>query len=459
MLPLQILPHLDAHTACEKAGPQMVGDFVFPFAGYSTTSPLSVPLSGALKARMALLLFLSDPIPRECLDLCLLSAREWNRALHWLDTSGLALYFFARLQEKNRESQLPEWVLRRLRQNLADNKRRTASLLAESAAIQREFQRSGLRYAVLKGFSLLPHSVPRLELRSQLDLDYLIAERDAPAARCLLEKRGYRLRAISGRSWEFKIDAPPSSLAELYSDSSNWSVELHLEAPNTPSALLPRLEHIQFHDMSVPVLAPADLFIGQGLHLYKHICSEFYRTAHLLEFRRHVLSRYDDSCFWEQVRERGERNLRTVLALGVATLLIEKTMGPFAPESLTGWTAERLPRTLRAWVDRYGMRSAVMSFPGSKHYLLLQREIESLGIGSRRTVGQALVPRALPPAVAVATPDESLAARIRRCFFQYRFILYRLRFHIFAGFDYLREARAWRAIVSAEVNSQGAAKL
>lgn len=449
MLPLKTLSQSDTETCCEPDGPQSTDDFAFCFARFSTGESQRARLTGPLQTRLALLRLFSEPIPRECLRLWLLSPREWGQALHWLDVSGLALYFLARVLEKHLDPMLPRTVLHRLRQNLADNTLRTSWMLAESMAIQREFQRSGFLYAVLKGFSLWPHSVPRLELRSQLDLDYLIAERDAFGARRQIEAHGYRLRAISGRSWEFDTDAPPSSLAELYRPSPNRSLELHLESPNAASAVLAQLDYVRFHGMSVPVLAPPDLFLGQGLHLYKHVCSEFYRPAHLLEFRRHVLARSGDPSFWEQVRERGECSVRARLALGLVTLLVERTMGPFAPEQLTSWTVDRLPFRLRAWVDRYGIRSAVMGQPGSKLYLLLQQEMEALGIGSRRTIQQSLLPRRLPPAIVHAAPHETLSARVRRNFFQCRFILYRLRFHCVAGLGYLREALVWRRIAIA----------
>jgi len=448
---LERLPQLDTDHA--RRSPERPADFAHPFARFATVGPASSRLSGALRIRRAVLLLFSNPIPRECLRLWLLCSREWNQTLHWLDVSGLALYFLARIQEKQLEPMLPKPVLHRLRQNLADNTRRTASMLAESMAIQQKFQESGLHYAVLKGCSLWPHSVPRLELRSQLDLDYLIAEHDAPAAQRILEGYGYRLRAISGRSWEFKTDAPPSSLADLYCASPHRSLELHLESPSSSSSLLERLDHVPFHGISVPVLRAPDLFIGQGLHLYKHLCSEFYRPAHILEFRRHVIARRDDADFWDEVMERGEHSLATSLALGVVTLLTERVMGSFAPDAFRRWTVDRLPRPLRAWVDRYGVRSAVMNFPGSKVYLLLQQQMEALGIGSRRSARQALFPRRLPPAIAHPVANESLRAAIRRHCVQGRFVLQRLRFHLVAGLGYLRETRSWRQFIAAEANS------
>src|SRR5665213_1756475 len=101
---------------------------------------------------------------------------------------------------------LPPGVLTRLKQNLRDNVERTRGMIAESVALQQEFQKACLSYATLKGFSLCPSSVPKPELRHQFDLDFLIAEKNVFEARGILERRGYRLYAISGRSWEFKIN-------------------------------------------------------------------------------------------------------------------------------------------------------------------------------------------------------------------------------------------------------------
>ena len=135
-----------------------------------------------------------------------LSGKAWGQLLCWLDMSGLSLYFLNRLVVLDLCDMLPSEVLTSLQQNLVDNTQRTQSMISESIAIQQEFQNAGLLYANLKGQSLCPSSVSKPELRSQFDLDFLIAERDAPNARAILEGRGYRLYATSGRSWEFKLN-------------------------------------------------------------------------------------------------------------------------------------------------------------------------------------------------------------------------------------------------------------
>src|SRR6202034_4279386 len=156
----------------------------------------------------------------------------------------------------------------------------------------------------LTGLSLWPSSVPRRELRSQFDLDFLVAEDSAPAARRILEQRGYRLYIVSGRSCEFKLNEKAGvSMKDLQKGSPSHAVELHVESNVLGhSSTLERAELRELHGCSMPVLSPVDLFLGQGLHAYKHVCSEFSRVAHLLEFRRHVLVRRDDRGFWSQLQ-------------------------------------------------------------------------------------------------------------------------------------------------------------
>jgi len=391
-------------------------------------------------------LIFCEPLPPQCARLQHLSKTEWRSLLRWLDISGLALYFLDRIVELKLTDWLPPGVLARLQQNLADNTERTRVMIAESIAIQRGFQEARLSYANLKGLSLWPSSVPGPELRSQFDLDFLVADESASAARKILEQRGYRLYLISGRSWEFKLNEMPGlSLKDLYKAQPSHTVELHIE-PST-SGRLPLLERLQTRDLygyGMPVLSPVDLFLGQGVHAFKHVCSEFSRVAHLLEFRRHVLLRRDDHVFWSDLRKAAGGNPRACLGLGVVTLLIAHVMGDFAPEALTGWTVTCLPRPARLWVERYGRRAVFGSYPGSKLYLLLQRELEGAGVPAKRSLRQILLPVRLPPPVIRAFPNETLNVRLGRYRTQLYFILRRLRFHAVEGLRFAWESRRWR---------------
>jgi len=414
------------------------------------TNPEKYPHKRERQLREAVLLTFCDPMPAECERLQNVSSRRWQSLLTWLDTSGMALYFLDRLTQLGRRDLLPPTVLERLQQNLLDSTERTSSMIAESTAIHRSFQEAGLSYAALKGFSLWPVSVPKPELRSQLDLDFLIAAGSAAEARQILEARGYRLKAISGKSWEFKSGTlGKASLKNLYKPTLHRTVELHLEmSDREPDSLLARTETLYFDGIVMPVLHRVDLFLGQGMHLYKHVCGEFWRTAHLIEFRRHVMARYDDRVFWQELRWLAEGNLRAQVGLGVIVLLISNTMGDFAPEELTCWTADALPVRIRLWVERYGRQSVFVSHPGSKLYLVLQQELERAGLTAKRSLKGALLPSRLPPAIAHASANETVSARLVRYRRQADFILFRLRFHLVEGIRYVWESNRWQQYVN-----------
>jgi hypothetical protein len=384
-------------------------------------------------------------MPEECVELYEVTRREWRSLLHWLDVSGLALYFLDRLRRSQLTHILPEHVLVRLQQSLWDNIERTRGMIAESVAIQEEFQASAVSYAVLKGFSLAPESVPSLELRHQFDLDFLVAEENIAEARAVLERQGYRLYAVSGKSWEFKKEEKIGiSMEDFYKDTSGRTVELHLQARGEGSASeLSRVKERDFYGIDMPVLSPVDLFLGQGMHAYKHICGEFSRAAHLLEFYRHVLARRNDDAFWNALRARGEGNAKVSLGLGVLTLLITTVMGEFAPVKLTEWTVDALPPAVRLWVRLHGVRTVFGDVPGSKLYLLLVRELESSGQAMGRSLGESLLPRRLPPQVVLAFEDESLWMRARRYRMQLKYVLIRLRFHLIEGLRYSWAAYCW----------------
>jgi hypothetical protein len=396
--------------------------------------------------REAVLLSFCDPPSPQYSVLLNLSRREWERLLPWLDVSGLALYFLDRMTELQLSGNLPESVFARLWKNLEENTARTQSMIAESVAIQREFQSSCVSYAVLKGLSFWPCSVPAPELRLQFDLDFLVAERSVSTAKNILERRGYRLYDISRRSLEFKRNERPGlSLRDLYKAQPSHAVELHIEPDSLGhSSPLHRLKMRHLYDCNMPVLSPVDLLLGQGLHACKHVCSEFSRVSHLLEFQRHVLARFDDADFWLELQVAAGKNPGASLRLGVVTLLITQVMGDFAPRGLTEWTVRSLPESIRLWVRMYGRRAVFGSFPGTKLYLLLQKELEMAGAPARRPLRQVLLPRRLPPLIIRAFPHETMRVRLARYHMQLIFILLRFRFHLVEGLRYAWESRRWR---------------
>jgi hypothetical protein len=417
-----------------------------------STPPSSRPsvetkqLPGELAIRQMVLKAFCDPFPEECLRLQSLSQRQWRHLLRWLDISGLALYFLYRILELQRGYLLPAPVFDRLEQNLKDNSERTRSMIAETVAIQSGFQAANLRYAILKGLSLWPNSTPSANLRSQFDIDFLVAPENIHAAQNILVQRGYRLYSNHRRSWEFKRNERPGiSLKDIYKDLSSWRVELHA-ASAEGSALSPldRLEWRELSGFKMPVLSPVDLFLGHGLHTFKHICSEFSRASHLLEFRRHVLFRRADEAFWTELKQQAAGNPRARVGLGVPLMLLTQWMGDFAPDALTEWTVRRLPRSANLWVRMYGHNVVLGSFPGTKLYLLLQNELRTEGLAAPRSLPASLLPRSLPPPVIRRFANENFHLKVGRYLVQLNLVFTRLRFHLVEGLRFARESRRWR---------------
>src|SRR5580698_3865834 len=72
--------------------------------------------------------------------------RDWTRSYRWLDESGLALYFLARIKELGIEDAIPVKVLLRLEENFANNRKRTAKLFEEFIDLNGLFQKAGIAY-------------------------------------------------------------------------------------------------------------------------------------------------------------------------------------------------------------------------------------------------------------------------------------------------------------------------
>jgi hypothetical protein len=425
-------------------------------------APQSVTGLGSLSAdeevRLAVLLIFCDRPPEECSRLQTLTLRQWRRLLRWLDLSGLALYFFHRVTQIDRAGWLPARIEAALETRLAENTKRTASMLAESIAIQCDFQKAGLRYAISKGLSFWPHSVPRPELRLQFDLDYLLADEDMREAQSALTRRGYRPLTSNERCWKFvRNEQRCLALKDVYKDTGSWAVELHrMSAGSVRRSPLLSLERRELSGFSMPTLCPVDVFLRQGLHCYKDVCSHFFRIAPLIEFYRHVVFYRDDVAFWTALRREAKGNPQAATGLGVVVLLITQVIGEFAPAALTHWTVERLPRPARLWVQTYGRKTVLGSFPGSKLYRLLEKELEpgktALNPPSQRSSVSARLPGPAQPTF----PRESFLARLTRFL---RLIPYRieldllpgrLRFYGVEGLRLAWESRRWRRLLRQE---------
>lgn len=396
--------------------------------------------------------------------------RDWARTYAWMDASGMALYFLDTLQTLGIEDALPTAVVERFRGNLADNRRRSAALFEEFTEINRAFQQAGVLYSNLKGFTLSPESCPDPILRCQLDLDFLVDARHLEVCREILSRTGYQLDAATATTWEFKAGWHElARIEDHYKPKAQRSVELHFAAPGTASGpmfnskgdeRLDRLRLRSWGGIAFPALSVGDLFVGQALHLLGHLRGPCTRLAWLLEYKRHVSARYDDSEFWSEVKECAQTQPQATIAIGLVTLLSAQIFDGQAPDVLETWTVDRLPDRVRMWASEYGRQALLADFPGTKLYLLLEDELARGDSSWQKKKRGSLLPLHRAPAIVHAGPEDNVLQWIRREYYQTCFVLFRLRFHVVESLRYVIESARWkrRTVAVQECPSYAAAK-
>jgi hypothetical protein len=379
--------------------------------------------------------------------------RDWQRILYWLDISGLALYLLDRLMQLGLERRLPAEIRARFQRNLNENRERTDALFQEAAAISDEMMRHGIAFALLKGITLTPDSVPDAALRWQIDLDFLVAASDATAARHVLMNFGYSLHAVCGNAMEFgagQTSAP--DIGKIYRIHSQRSLELHMLSTaagknGQRSDRLFRAEVRDFQGCKIPTLTAPDILVQQSIHLFKHLCGEHTRASWVLEFSRHVAARSNDAKFWREVERIAACEPQGELALGASMLLARSVFGEAATVPLTQAAVDKLPHKIRLWIEYFGARVLLTDSTGNKLYLILRKELRD-GSAQRASIRRLIFPTRLPPPITHGAEGERVLARLVRYRTEMRHVLVRFYFHVVEGLKYAIELSRWQRRVT-----------
>lgn len=408
------------------------------------------------RLKNAILASFIEPASVVATQLVEFTEHDWRRAMYWLDLSGLALYLCDRLTSLDVQYCVPESIFRRFQQNITDNRARSAELFRETVSIATAFRRANVSFAILKGITLTPESVPDISLRCQMDIDILIRSSDANAARDILVGFGYSPGAIKGREWSFTAGLERTmKMDALYKVRPQRLVELHLlpvrDQLGAASAedRLTRARNRIFLGAEIPALSPSDMFVQQALHIFNHLCSEHTRAQWLLEYWRHVLARRNDIAFWKDVESISNDEQRGAVAVGAVTLLATLLFGDHAPRELLCWSTDRLPRAERLWIEMYGRRVLLADFHASKLYLLLCQQLTDRSQTQRGSRWRFLLPQHLWPVRITQGPaGERIWARVLRYRFELAFVLRRLKFHLRTSLPYAIECVRWRRMLA-----------
>jgi hypothetical protein len=299
--------------------------------------------------------------------------RQWKYVLQWLGDAGLAFYFLQRLKDERASSSVPSFVLSRLEQNFACNRLRIEEMARRFDAINSKFNDAGVRYTVIKGFSLVPQFCPLATLRHQADLDYLVDEQSLPAACRLLTDAGYRSK-ISRSSKEsifIASAAEPSRSDVQYSPQASHAVELHTEiwdhdmhgvheVPKLFSIGQARMQN--WNGLTFPAQADEDAFLLQVLHACHHLFTQWIRISSLLEIGYFLQRRASDSELWNRVEQRAGDSAVLREFVVIITEMAARLFAAPVPEVVQGWSASIRPAP-RAWIDHYARDWALGGLP------------------------------------------------------------------------------------------------
>lgn len=371
------------------------------------------------------------------------STKDWQRALHWMDTTGVALYFLREVERNGLRTWVPSDVLDRLRWRQTENGERTTDLLREIAELKADFERTGTRFLVLKGLANIPEACPDPSLRLQIDLDLLIEESSLTATRELLRRRGYGLTAIGRGTWEFRsVCADLPSLRDLYSVKRQRSIDVHPASKEDFDTLYERRSERQVAGVGFEALGALDRLLAQAAHLAKHVRSEWTRVSWIHEMRCALEHASKQPELWERLAARLQEDRAAAEDLGTAILVCRTVFPEMCSDAVLRSAERSVPPRLRLWIAEFGREAVLTSFPGSKLYLLLPA---SPALGPARTSQRArLLPMTVPARVVPSA--TSWRYRIRAARSQWSFILVRLRFHLSAGLRYLSAAPRWRRL-------------
>ncbi len=225
---------------------------------------------------------LHTPPRREAVErLAILQPRDLKHLLIHLDQTGLAIYLLNHLVEHNLFSLLAPRLQDELDQRLQRNQARAEDMFQEFARVIMAFERAHLKYAVMKGFSLIPDYTPAICLRHQTDIDLHIDAAAIENSRELLEGIGYSCESDDpSGEMEFvrQLGRPFTGMLDIYSLQSASRIELHQHFWETRFQValdsewdpLAHRSVKRVRDLSFPTLTEEDVFIGQLLHAFRH---------------------------------------------------------------------------------------------------------------------------------------------------------------------------------------------
>jgi len=413
--------------------------------------------------------FSSDPCDRVN-EFRKFSLRQWEGALRWLDDAGLAFYFLQKLKNTNATDAVPTWVISRLERNFAANQQRVDDMSHRFGFLNQKFNETGVRYAVLKGLSLVPQFCPNATLRYQSDFDYLVDDPSLSAAQRVLVEAGYRPKLLRS-SQEFIFVMPgtgePSRSAEQYSARAPHAIELHLDIWDSDRyglPLMPKLFFVertriqQWDGFVFSALADEDAFLLQVLHACFHLFTFWIRMSCLFEIG-YFLNRWaSDTSLWNRIEQLVGDNLVLREFVVVVSELVARVFAPPLPPLVRVW-GQRIRPGPRVWIENYARRWAFCElpvyefrlFPRAKLVVFLHRQYKD-ACAQKHLVRNRFLTFPRLSRIASSVKDKPSLV-LDSGWWKRQLLIRRSLFHALAGLRCLCEIPRWLWLNRARVRS------
>jgi hypothetical protein len=328
-----------------------------------------------------------------------LSDEEWATLLAFCNIAHLTLPL-AQLSTKG----FPNWVIDRLRTNLADNALRFERVKSTYHEAARALRQAGIEHVVVKGFTQSPDYVPNPRLRAQSDIDIFCPSESIDDAYVALQAIGYKPSSA-------KINYARADHREPLIRLENWQwkgnpfdpdmplgIELHFCLWNQFASGIPVPETNLFWDrrtarqvegLSFSCLSPVDQLAYLTLHILRNIFLADWVIHLVRELSVFLHSRADDHIFWRQWNKSYSSSLRSMQAIAFyyGRAWFGCRLHPLAAQEI-----DRLPALLRSWLGAFSGSALEIMFRLNKDSLWLQLILISSPKEKLKIIKRTLLP-------------------------------------------------------------------
>jgi hypothetical protein len=348
-----------------------------------------------------------------------LNTSEWSDLLSFCDLGHLTL----RLSEFSKDL-LPEWVERRISQNVYDNARRFTYLGAAYTEVAKALHDADAEHVVLKGFAQYPGYVASPLLRMQSDID-LFCPRESMA-------RAYEALGALGYQADHTLEAVPADHWPAMVRLGNWKWRGNAFDPEMPPAVELHFclwneatEHFavkgveQFWGRRVTRhvegltflgLEPADNLGYCALHVLRNLFRGEWVLHHVYEIARFLHVNARDTRLWARWSDQHDESLRSLEAISFSL-----AMAWFACDVPPEIDAEvqSLPVPIRQWLRNFATSPLARMFQPNKDEVWLHLSLLASARDKRAVLRKSFVPARLP---GINAPGQDLTKfrRVRK---------------------------------------------